>query len=158
MFSDKVNINVFISHKHEDVNELMGVIGFLEKRYNVNCYIDELDEDMPDKTNKETAARIKNKIQGCDKYILIATDGAISSRWCNWELGFCDAVKNKCDIAIIHMSTRVDDYNGNEYFELYPYIAFCEKDDFHDKSDYYVIDNDTKDAEELEKWLRKRLN
>lgn len=157
LFNSDSKINVFISHKHNDIEEVKGVIGFLEKTYNVQCYIDELDDDMPDNTNKETAVRIKNKIQMCDKYILIATNGAILSRWCNWELGFSDAVKRKCNIAIIHMGMQ-DDYKGNEYYELYPYIAFCEKDSNHDECDYYVIDNDTNEAEKLEIWFRKRLD
>ena len=31
---------VFISHKHEDLEDLSGLIGFLEKNYNVKAYID----------------------------------------------------------------------------------------------------------------------
>ena len=153
LFGNEPQTKIFISHKHNDIEEIKGVIGFLEKTYNVRCYIDELDEDMPENTNKETATRIKNKICACDKFVLLATNGAILSRWCNWELGFSDSAKGKNNIAIIHMSTQDDQYNGNEYYGLYPYITFCKKD--NGKSDYYVIDNDTNKDEKLEIWLRR---
>ena len=40
---------VFISHKHDDLDDLKGVLGFLEKTYNVEVYIDSKDLKMPKK-------------------------------------------------------------------------------------------------------------
>lgn len=82
---------VFLSHKHDDWEDLKGFIGFLERRYNIECYIDSDDPSMPKKTSGETAERIKNAIRKTDRFILLATDNAIASKWCNWELGYGDA-------------------------------------------------------------------
>lgn len=38
---------VFISHKHDDLADLKGVLGFLERRYDVKVYIDSRDPTMP---------------------------------------------------------------------------------------------------------------
>lgn len=84
---------VFISHKHDDLDELAGLLGFLEQNYGVKVYIDSRDPLMPQVTSGQTAANIKSRINQCDKFILLATNGAIESKWCNWELGYGDAQK-----------------------------------------------------------------
>ena len=37
---------VFISHKHDDLDDLKGLLGFLELRYGVKVYIDSQDPTM----------------------------------------------------------------------------------------------------------------
>ncbi len=41
---------------------------------------------MPKTTSGVTATKIKQQIKKYDKFILIATDGAIDSKWCNWGI------------------------------------------------------------------------
>ncbi|RLD83948.1 MAG: hypothetical protein DRJ10_02440 [Bacteroidetes bacterium] len=77
---------VFLSHKHDNLKDMRGVMGLLED-LSVNVYIDSMDNRMPNQTNGETALRIKKVIEFCNKFILLATDRAIESYWCNWELG-----------------------------------------------------------------------
>lgn len=117
---------VFMSHKHDDLDNIKGLIGFLEKKYNVKAYIDSWDPTMPSRTCGDTAKRLKNRIETCDKFIFMATDGAIDSKWCNWELGYGDSQKFPDNIAIFHISDATGlSYKGYEYFDLYPYIAYC---------------------------------
>ena len=116
---------VFMSHKHDDLENIKGLIGFLEKTYDVNAYIDSWDPTMPSQTCGDTAKQLKNRIESCDKFIFMATDGAIDSKWCNWELGYGDSQKFPENIAIFHVSDAIElNYNGYEYFDLYPYIAY----------------------------------
>lgn len=154
---------VFISHKHNDLEDLKGVIGYLEKECDVSVYIDSSDEKMPEITSVITAERIKNKIKTCNKFILLATNAAIESQWCNWELGFGDAFKSKNnDIAILPMNdTNLSDldYAGNEYMELYPTIVYMDGatvrrySDEYILKDYYVKINSN--ITPLYEWLRK---
>lgn len=155
---------VFLSHKHDDLDDMKGVIGMLEREFNVNVYIDSMDGAMPKKTCGETASRIKGKINDCDKFILLATEGAIESKWCNWELGFGDAKKsvNK-SIAIFPMrETRFSSYKGNEYLEIYPHII--EENGLSKYNDgsiiekgYYVVEkrNGTDYYTPLKMWLSR---
>ena len=119
---------MFLSHKHDELDELKDIIGFLERYYNVKTYIDSRDPSMPLVTSGATASRIKERINECDRFILIATNGAIDSKWCNWELGFGDALKySKKHIALLPFKETVqaeNQYRGNEYMEIYPYIVF----------------------------------
>ena len=113
------------SLKHDDLENIKGLIGFLESKYAVKAYIDSWDPTMPSTTCGATAKQLKNRIETCDKFIFMATDGAIDSKWCNWELGYGDSQKFPDNIAIFHISDSKDtDYNGHEYFDLYPYIEY----------------------------------
>lgn len=123
-YSEKTT--VFISHKHSDLEDLKGVIDFLEKQYAVKAYIDSRDPSMPTITSGQTAENIKNRIKQCNKFILLATNGAIESKWCNWELGFGDAQKYQGNIALLPMKDRNQDdaqYKGSEYMDIYPSIV-----------------------------------
>ena len=105
---------VFISHKHGELEDLADVIAFFESQYNVRTYIDSRDPKMPETPNGETASRIKSKIETCDKFILLATDAAIQSKWCNWELGYGDAQKFKIgNIALMPIGRLNAKYAGN---------------------------------------------
>lgn len=117
---------VFVSHKHDDLDleELKGLIGLLEKEYNVIPYIDSMDNKMPEYTCAETAMRLKQVIEFCDKFILLATNNAIESYWCNWEVGIGDVHKYKNNIAILPMQDAVGNYKGNEYLRLYHSIEY----------------------------------
>jgi hypothetical protein len=47
----------------------------------------------PPFTNGETVKKIKEGIKQNRKFVLLATNKAINSKWCNWELDFCDPHK-----------------------------------------------------------------
>lgn len=127
-FDGSTKTTVFISHKHDDLDETKGLIGLLERKYNIKAYIDSLDKSMPKKTSGETASKIKQRINRCNKFILLATNGAVESKWCNWELGYGDAQKFDTDnIALFPIKpdkTNDYDYKGNEYMRIYPHIAY----------------------------------
>lgn len=157
----KTVTTVFISHKHDDLENIKGLIGFLEKNYNVKAYIDSWDPSMPSKTCGDTAKQLKNRIETCDKFIFMATNGAIASKWCNWELGYGDSQKFPDNIAIFHISDSNATYKGHEYFDLYPYIAYYDgtekyRDGDYVKRGYYrvVKKNDIRVITPLEEWLQ----
>lgn len=79
-FDGSTKTTVFISHKHDDLDEIKGLIGLLERKYNIKAYIDSLDKSMPKKTSGETASKIKQRINRCNKFILLATNGAVESK------------------------------------------------------------------------------
>lgn len=137
---------VFISHKHADLPKLKGLLGLLTKTYGVSVYIDSSDPSMPSVTSDVTAKRIKHKIRECDKFILLATDGAVDSKWCNWELGFGDARKFERSISLFPLKNdeeKDDNYKGKEYMRIYPHIAFKSACGFNfytgTKDDYCVV-------------------
>lgn len=165
--ASKSKTNVFLSHKHDDIEDLKGVIGELEN-LGVKIYIDSMDNKMPQQTCGDTAVRIKEVIKFCDKFILLATDKAIESYWCNWELGFGDTHKYKNNIAILPIKEKGTydfQYKGNEYLQIYPQIDYENgRGHFNDgrqiPAGYYISNPVTKDnvriITPLKEWLNSR--
>ncbi|MBK7134645.1 MAG: toll/interleukin-1 receptor domain-containing protein [Bacteroidales bacterium] len=117
-------VSVFLSHKHDEINELENVIALLNT-LGVELYIDWLDEGMPKETSGVTATKLKSRINSCSKFIFLATDGAINSKWCNWELGYGDAKKYPQDIAVMPITNQVNsNWDGSEYLQIYPIITY----------------------------------
>ncbi|MFA7056347.1 MAG: toll/interleukin-1 receptor domain-containing protein [Candidatus Cloacimonadales bacterium] len=155
------SITVFLSHKHSDLEDLKGIIGLLQK-YGVKPYIDSRDNRMPSITSGETANIIRKSIKKCNKFIFLATNDAIESYWCNWELGFGDVHKYKKNIAILPMKEKNasdKEYKGNEYLQIYPYIIY--KMNSNICSDGYYVRDPFKNANgkysitPLKLWLEK---
>lgn len=117
---------IFLSHKHDDLEDLRGVMGMLQKM-GAQIYIDSMDNKIPNQTSGETAHRIKDVIKYCNKFILLATNKAIESFWCNWELGIGDTHKYVNNIAILPIKEKGSHdyyYKGNEYLQIYPTIDY----------------------------------
>ena len=114
-------VSIFLSHKHNETAELDGAINFL-KKLGVDVYVDWLDEGMPKTTSGKTAQRLKQKIRENKKFVFLATEGAINSTWCNWELGHGDAAKYINHIAVLPVKNNYSDFSGAEYLQIYPYI------------------------------------
>lgn len=112
---------VFISHKHGE-NDYEYRFVYLLTTNGFTGYVDWQDDQMLLKTSGIKANKIKEKITKAYKFILIATDAAVVSKWCNWELGFGDAHKFEDHIAVLPIKKDNTDYNGNEYLSIYPTI------------------------------------
>src|SRR5205809_3384985 len=96
---------IFLSHSHADLQDgnVDRAIAFLRK-LGIRVYIDSHDATMPPFTNAETANKIKEAIVANKKFILLATNNSINSKWCNWELGFGDAKKYINGIAMFPLA------------------------------------------------------
>lgn len=123
--SKENKVTIFLSHKHEEAEELDSAISLL-KNFRVEVYVDWQDSGMPSHTSGTTATRIKAKIKDNRKFIFLATEGAISSKWCNWELGYGDAYKYMRDIALLPIQNDNQNYTGSEYMQIYPSIEYLD--------------------------------
>lgn len=141
---------IFLSHKHSDRPILENIIALL-KGLGVSVYVDWNDDEMPSTTSGYTAMRIKQKIRDCKKFILLATESAIASKWCNWELGYGDAFRYKNNIAIMPITEKRNSFfSGSEYLQIYPII----KTEYnYILGTYYVEYNGEKIK--LEDWLKR---
>lgn len=111
----------FLSHSHHDADKAKGVVVLL-RRAGWDVYVDWADSSMPETTNKETAAKIKQKITSSDLFLFLATHNSMSSRWCPWEIGFADSSKGPSKVLIIPTADSSGKYYGNEYLQLYKKI------------------------------------
>lgn len=107
----------FLCHSHHDSALAEGLQALLAEQ-GVALYIDWQDATMPPEPNRETAARLQQRIKACDWFLFLATANSLSSRWCPWELGYADGQKPLDHIAIVPTSDGTTTH-GNEYLRLY---------------------------------------
>lgn len=109
---------IFLSHSHKDRDYALGLKAIIESQGG-HLYIDWLDEEMPAVISKETAERIRVKIQQCSVFMFLATPNSMTSRWCPWEIGYADGKKGPDSIVIVPTKDSSGQFHGNEYLQLY---------------------------------------
>lgn len=153
-------LSVFLSHKHSDFEHLKR-IKYLLEYLNTSVYVDWADPSMQHPTDRKTAETLKKKIERYDKFIFIATDAAIDSKWCNWEIGYGDAQKYKQGkIAISPIRQDDREWKGNEYLQLYPSIEYSDEatinqDGLLIPKGFYVYYHYERKITRLEEWISK---
>ena len=142
--------SIFLSHSHNDRTLIAQAKTFFEN-LGISIYVDWADETMPEKTSGVTAQKIKRQIQKNDKFVLLATNDAIASKWCNWEVGIGDTYKlSSKKIALLPLAENSGTWNGNEYLQIYPRI---EKSSLY--SDTYNVHYPDGTIENLSTWLNR---
>lgn len=115
---------IFLSHSHNDTQDLskddLRALVVMLVALNCDVYIDWLDPEMPTQTCADTAKRIKEKIDGCDRFLMVATANAVNSRWVPWELGYADKAKGVSNVAVFPIADPYGQWEGAEYIRLYP--------------------------------------
>lgn len=149
-FPIDVVTSIFLSHSHHDKAQVEQAKNFFEN-LGYSIYVDWADETMPEKTNGATAQKIKGQIGSNDKFVLLATNNAVISKWCNWEVGIGDTYKmaNR-KIAILPLADNNGHWQGNEYLQIYPSI---ERNPTMLNSYQVVYPNFT--SESLSTWLNR---
>lgn len=144
---------VFLSHSHIDLNELSkqelyGLLSLLIL-YGGDIYVDWLDPEMPKKTSPETAVQLKEKIDLCDRFLLLATENAINSKWVPWELGYADKSKGIENVAVIPIADPSGHWPGSEYLGLYPTVQITTDNDLA------VFQPDAQRGRYLRSWVNR---
>lgn len=140
-------VTIFLSHKHGDSELLKPAIALLQD-HGASIYVDWLDTDMPTSTSAITANKIKQKIEENSRFVFLASQGAIGSKWCNWELGLGDAKKFDRYIALLPITENDGKWDGAEYLQIYPYI------EYNSFQNAYVVTYE-KMSTPLKDWLRR---
>jgi hypothetical protein len=147
--------SIFLSHSHTDRLLIEQAVTFF-RTLNISVYVDWMDDSMPEKTNGITASKIKSKILSNDKFILLATDSAIVSKWCNWELGIGDAYKMHRDkICLLPLAESNGHWTGNEYLQIYPRIEPVQKENHTLYDNIFKIKYPDGEETWLSDWLKK---
>lgn len=156
---------VFLSHKHDERQLLFKVKALLED-LNMKVYVDWMESNMQHPTDANTANELKYQIQKQNKFILIASEAAISSPWCNWELGMGDILKSSSsNIAILPIADTTGKWPHNEYLRIYPYIEYLDgstrnsSGHFIPKGYYvfYTKEDGGRTYYNLETWLKRGM-
>lgn len=131
--------NVFLSHSIRDADLILGMKGIFED-LGYSVYVDWIDDPQLDRTKvtASTAEKLRQRMNSSKSLFFVTTSNAESSRWMPWECGFFDGKKEKVAIVPIQTTSTNNEFSGQEYLGLYPYV---------------VKQNDTQGNEKL--WVRK---
>ncbi len=140
-------VNVFLFHKPDQREELDSAINFLNN-FRVLIYVDWLNSDVIEDKSEATKKLITQKIKENQKFIFLATEEAIHSKWCDWVIRLAKTMIPIENIIILPIRADFSDYDGGEYLRKYPYIH---------ESDFTANEYDIKFPDQeilpLSKWI-----
>jgi hypothetical protein len=116
--------DVFLSHSIKDTELILGIKGLIED-LGYSVYIDWIDDPDLERTkvSKETAKKLRYRMNSSRSLFFVTTDNADNSKWMPWECGYFDGVKEKVAIVPVKETSYTNEYNGQEYLGLYPYVV-----------------------------------
>lgn len=117
--------DIFLSHSYSDARLVLDLKKFLEG-FDLRVYVDWDADRQLDRTRvtRHTAAILRQRMGQCHGLLYATSDNTSRSVWMPWELGYFDALRGRC--AVIPLTARKeygDDYRGQEYLGLYPYVT-----------------------------------
>jgi len=125
-FSPEKTYDIFLSHCYSDADLIYGLKLIIEK-LGYTTYIDWVNDPQAERSNvtEETANLLKDRMDVCKCMIFVVTEISPKSKWMPWELGYFDGTKeNKIAILPIEEDCNTNNYIGQEYLGLYPYITY----------------------------------
>jgi hypothetical protein len=115
--------DIFLSHSFDDKELILGIALTLED-LGYTVYLDWRDDPSLDRknVNQTTALKLRERMRRAKCLFFATTESTSNSKWMPWELGFKDGQSNRSAILPLQ-ATRPDDFNGQEYLGIYPYIT-----------------------------------
>lgn len=121
----KTSFDIFLSHSFKDAETILGVKLTLEDM-GYSVYVDWITDVGLSRhsVTKDTAELLRLRMSQSKCLFYATTDNAPQSKWMPWELGFMDGQKQKSSILPISATqSAANDYKGQEYLGVYPYIT-----------------------------------
>ena len=119
------NLSIFLSHSHEDRKRARGIVKHFAS-LGIEVYVDWNDSNMPRETNRETAEKIKSKIDENMLFMVLATQNALQSKWVPWEIGVADKTKGEARVLVIPVADPAGNFSGSEYLRLYRRVMIAD--------------------------------
>lgn len=121
--SHSTHFDVFLSHSHLDAQLILGVKMLLEAE-GLKVYVDWMEDPQLDRSHVtvETAEVLRIRMRHSASLIFATSKSSSQSKWMPWELGYFDGFKPDYVAILPLVQTSSEDFKGQEYLELYPYI------------------------------------
>lgn len=157
--------SVFLVHSRENAEEIaeaQGVIRWLES---LGASVVTFDTDILNQNlDMRNPAALRNHLAACDKFMFLATNKAVESIWCNWQLGMADAKFFPNHMAIIPVKDKGQSgfhYRGGNHLNMFPLVqyldAFVNDKGEYIEEQYSVLSVDDEDGNSvsmpLQEWL-----
>ncbi len=95
----------------------------------------------------KTAQILRTRMKACKTMIYAVSKNSSESRWMPWELGYFDGHKTD-KVAILPVTSNANDqFQGEEYHQLYPYIEKIPKTNSYDQDRLKI------DGKDIKNWI-----
>lgn len=146
--SHALSCDTFFAHSTSDMELISNIIKYFYM-LGAKPYIDKDDMELPEKTDIDTAKKLKSNIDACKRFVLVVTDNSINSKWVSWELGLAGMLKTYENVAILPIeSINVSErFIGNEYFGIYKQIRVRD-------GELIIYNPENEKTTPIKEWLR----
>lgn len=151
-FSIEKEYQIFLSHSYLDANEILVIKEDIQSM-GYSVYVDWIEDSQLNREDvtKETANILRERMKNSLSLLYATSANAESSLWMPWELGYFDGLKDKVAILpILESSKNTNQYSGQEYLGLYPYVT---KDRTKSGGDKLWVHHNENTYVLLEAWL-----
>ena len=126
--------DIFLSHSIKDAELILGIKKICED-LGYSVYVDWIEDSQLDRSEvtKHTADILRKRMMSSKSLFYVTTGNAENSKWMPWECGYFDGLKGKVAIVPIKKYSYDDEYIGQEYLGLYPYVVKAKANDNVDK-------------------------
>ena len=123
-FKASKEYDIFLSHSSKDAELVLGIKGIIEDLGH-SVYVDWIEDTELDRANvsRKTAQKLRERMTASKTLFFVTTENASNSKWMPWECGYFDGIKEKVAIVPIKKTSYNNEYAGQEYLGLYPYIT-----------------------------------
>lgn len=124
-YNPNKKFDIFLSHSYNDKEDIIGIKDILEKDFLYSVYVDWIEDlDLNrEKITKQTALRIKKRMENCKCLFYASSTNTETSKWMPWETGLMDGMKNRVAILPYLDNPTGDEFNGQQYLKIYPYVT-----------------------------------
>lgn len=132
-----------MSHSYLDKIQVLALVK-LFNTHHFSVYVDWIEDEQLDRNNvnEKTADLLRNRMKQSKCLSYLTTKNITDSKWCPWELGYFDGLKQSkcCTLPIMEYCSN---FNGQEYLGLYPYLEYGSLAGI-DQGCYFYICNQTR--------------
>ncbi len=145
-FSSTKVYDIFLSHSFKDSDLILGLKEYLESELSLSVYVDWIEDSQLNRTkvNGETANILRTRMRTCKALIYAVSNNSTESRWMPWELGYFDGNKNGKVAILPIISNSSNQFQGEEYLQLYQYIEKIPKTLSYERDKLKINGNDLK--------------
>jgi len=115
--------DVFFSSQLLEPDLLLGIKLTLDDYGYKSCF--EWPLEVPGRRMQITPERanaLRDKLDHCRSFLFVTTSARTECAWLPWAFGYCEGKHGRTAVLPV-MPTNADIYRGEDYLDIYPYIA-----------------------------------
>lgn len=151
--------DIFFSHSYLDKPYIVELKLQMEEM-GFSVYIDWIADLQLNRmaVNKKTAETLRSRMKACDVLFFATSLNSPISKWMPWELGYFDGLGKK--IAVIPIADNPlsnNEYKGQEYLDLYPFVTKEITCDIHKGYHFMIHSFDHKSCHCATNWFDSKI-